>query len=149
MKRNKNHRHEKRGIIFMISVLFALGVLFCFQSWGKEVTTLKMKDDTVARVAVSTRGTVLNFPLKPTQVVLMRNGSFGIQYVENDLAISPLYVGARSNLYVYLMGRRFTFDLIATAQEGSAVILVRDAIEPQKPKENPNGRRKPTGSKTR
>jgi hypothetical protein len=149
MKRNRDQKHQNRGVAFMITVLGMLGLLLAFQSWGKEVTTLKMKDDTVARVAVSTRGTVLNFPLKPSQVILIRNGSFGVQYVENDLAISPLYVGARSNLYVYVMGRRFNFDLIATGSEGSAVILVRDAIEPQKPKENTNGRRKPTGSKTR
>jgi len=47
----------------------------------------------------------------------------------NDLALSPLKADARSNLYVYVEGRRFTFYLSTVAVGGDGLVIVRDAPE--------------------
>lgn len=100
-----------------------------------EAKVVRLSESKVAKVVISTRGTVLSFPAKPTKVILGRSGSFGIEYVENDLAISPLSMSSRSNLFVYVLGRRFAFDLVASSQGGESVIQVRDVIEkPQREK---------------
>ena len=106
------------------------------QTLSAEVKTLRLSDDLVAVVKISTRGTVLSFPVKPTKVILGKAGSFGIEYVENDLAISPLSLSSRSNLFVYLFGRRFSFDLIASPNDSTSVVLVRDAKAPNEVKHN-------------
>lgn len=111
---------------------FILGFLIGKVAHADEARLMRLSEATIGKVLISTRGTVLSFPAKPTKVILGRNGSFGIEYVENDLAISPLNLSARSNLFVYVLGRRFAFDLVASPQAGTSVIQVRDAVE--KPK---------------
>jgi hypothetical protein len=85
----------------------------------------------VAKVGIAVDGTVLDFPLKPSKVILGRKGTFGIEYVESDLAISPLSPGSKSHLYVYLEGRRFTFELSTIMGGGCPIITVRDARDNQ------------------
>lgn len=128
---------------WFLAVTLVVISLFITQVGGADpVKTIHLSDETVALVRVSIRGTVLSFPVKPSKVILGRAGSFGIEYVENDLAISPLGSTARSNLFVYLYGRRFAFDLIASLSEGSALILVRDALDPSVPKPTPPPKRR-------
>ena len=98
---------------------------------ASERCLVRLDNRSVAPVAIDINGTVLEFPMRPTKVILGRNNSFGIEYVESDLAISPLAIGARSHLYVYLQGRRFTFDLSTTVGGGCAVITVRDSKDNQ------------------
>ena len=92
---------------------------------------VKLNNRSVARVGVAVDGSVLDFPVKPTKVILGRKNSFGIEYVESDLAISPLSASARSHLYVYLEGRRFTFELSTIMGGGCPVIAVRDSSDNQ------------------
>ena len=92
---------------------------------------VRLDNRSVAHVAISVDGTVLDFPLKPTKVILGRKSSFGIEYVESDLEISPLSPGSKSHLFVYLEGRRFTFDLSTVLGGGCAVIAVRDSKDNQ------------------
>ena len=103
---------------------------------NSDVATLRLNDRQIVPVAVSRRGTILSFPTKPTKVILGNAGSFGIEYVENDLAVSPLKADARSNLFVYLYGRRFSFDLRSGPNAGSSLVIVKDGIA-----EGENGRR--------
>ena len=79
---------------------------------------VRLNNRSVATVAIAVDGTVLDFPLKPSKVILGRKGSFGIEYVESDLAVSPLTSSSKSHLYVYLQDRRFTFDLFTTMSGG-------------------------------
>ena len=114
------------------SLIIANCIVFCFfvmKSFAAEVKIIRLSEASVAKVLISTRGTVLSFPTKPSKVILGRANSFGIEYVENDLAISPLSLSSRSNLFVYLFGRRFAFDLVASQASGTSVIQVRDALE--------------------
>jgi hypothetical protein len=91
--------------------------------------TLYMKDTDVARVQVTLgRSTILSFPTRPSKVVLGNKNLFAVEYIESDLAISALHPQARSNLVVYLQGRRFTFDVVASAGIGDEILLIRDAL---------------------
>ncbi len=97
--------------------------------YAQEVRKIYLNDTQVATVNILLRGTVLSLPTKPSKVILGSAGSFGMEYVENDLAISPLRTNARSNLFVYMYGRRFAFDLKASQSGGSSIVVVRDEIE--------------------
>ena len=125
MKKDKLIRWQ----FLIVIVLHVLLCLFAVKSFASEVKLIRLSEASVAKIFISTRGTVLSFPTKPSKVILGRANSFGIEYVENDLAISPLGLSARSNLFVYLFGRRFAFDLIASPESGTSVIQIRDALE--------------------
>lgn len=129
-------KNQKRSEMFFFAVILALLLSFTINAFAEEARIIRLDEKTIGKVLISTRGTVLSFPIKPSKVILGRAGTFGIEYVENDLAISPLNTAARSNLFVYLFGRRFSFDLITSAEGGSPVIRVLDAIEP-KPDSSP------------
>jgi hypothetical protein len=128
--------NQKRSELFFFALILTLLLAFTLNAFAEEMKVLRLDEKTIGKVLISTRGTVLSFPIKPSKVILGRAGTFGIEYVESDLAISPLNTAARSNLFVYLFGRRFSFDLITSAQGGSPVIRVLDAIEP-KPEASP------------
>lgn len=128
--------NQRRSELFFFALILALVLAFALNVFADEVKVIRLDEKTIGRVLISTRGTVLSFPIKPSKVILGRAGTFGIEYVENDLAISPLNTAARSNLFVYLFGRRFSFDLITSTQGGTPVIRVLDAIEP-KPEASP------------
>ncbi|MCC7403244.1 MAG: hypothetical protein IT288_02500 [Bdellovibrionales bacterium] len=124
-------KNQKRSELFFFTLILVLLTSFTINAFAEEAKIIRLDEKTIGRVLISTRGTVLSFPIKPTKVILGRAGTFGIEYVESDLAISPLNTAARSNLFVYLYGRRFSFDLVTSPQGGSPVIRVLDAIEPK------------------
>jgi hypothetical protein len=107
---------------YQILVIFSI---FPAAMAAQSVKTLRLCDDTVAVAAISPKGTVLDFPANPEKVVLGTKNSFSIEYIRNDLAISPSTMNSRSNLFVYLQGRRFTLDL-ATSPGGATLYFVRD-----------------------
>jgi len=123
---------KKRSLFFehdfliYIVIGLLLVIFYTNQSEAGPVKTLEMDSSSIPTVYISTKGTVLSFPVKPKKVILGRAGSFGIEYVESDLAISPLTQSSRSNLFVYLPGRRFSFDLSTATQGGVSLIHVRD-----------------------
>ena len=91
-----------------------------------EFKTLKLNESTIGKVYLAVgKTTVLSFPMRPSKVIVGNQGSFAVQYIENDVAISPTRPGVRSNLFVYVASRRFGFDLITT-QIGDSVVLVLD-----------------------
>lgn len=101
---------------------------------AETVKTIRLCEKGVAPAVISTRGTVLEFPLEPEKVILGTKGSFSIEYVRSDLAISPLSPTARSNLFVYLSGRRFTLELSTSSANGNTLSLVKDCLEDQRGK---------------
>lgn len=99
--------------------------------------TLYMKDTDVARVAVTLgRSTILSFPTRPSKVVLGNKNLFAVEYIDSDLAISAIHPHARSNLVIYLQGRRFSFDVVAMAGSGDEILLIRDALLKQSKKKD-------------
>lgn len=71
--------------------------------------------------------TIINFPIKPDNVVLGGKSLFNIEYIKNDLALTALTSHSNTNLFVYLYGRRCGFQLITSSQLQDAVVRVQDA----------------------
>lgn len=113
------------------SQLFAIVALLLISSSGfaKKARTVYLTEKKTEGIFIGTEGTVLNFPSKPNKVVLGNKGGFAVQYIEDDLAVSALVPGAQSNLFVYLDGRRFGFNLKAVTGGGDEIVLVRDPDE--------------------
>ncbi len=103
--------------------------------------TIKLCENNVATVSISPRGTALEFPMEPEKVVLGTRSTFGIEYIKNDLTISPATMNSRSNLFVYLQGRRFVLDLV-TSPAGVGLYFIKDCETKRVRPESKNGRRK-------
>ncbi len=71
-------------------------------------------------------GTIINFPVKPDNVVLGGPRQFAIEYIKNDLALTALSSNANTNLFVYLLGRRCGFHLITSVSQFDNLVQVRD-----------------------
>lgn len=71
-------------------------------------------------------GTIINFPVKPDNVVLGGQKQFGIEYIKNDIALTALSSNSNTNLFVYLMGRRCGFHLITSSAQQDNLVQVRD-----------------------
>lgn len=74
-------------------------------------------------------GTILNFPIKPDNVLLGGNKQFGIEYIKNDIALTALSSNASTNMFVYLFGRRCGFQLKVSNGQYDNVVRVRDPEE--------------------
>lgn len=105
-----------------------------------DVKTIHLCEKNVAPAAISTRGTVLEFPMEPEKVIMGTKGAFSIEYVRSDLAISPLTSSARSNLFVYLSGRRFVLELSTSSVSGNTVYFIKDCLEDRRSTEKRHGR---------
>lgn len=90
-----------------------------------NVKTLYLCENTVASALISPKGSVLDFPGDPEKVVLGTKASYAIEYIRNDLAVSPASINSRSNLFVYLQGRRFSLDLM-TSHAGATLYFIKD-----------------------
>lgn len=73
--------------------------------------------------------TIINFPIRPENVVLGGKNQFTVDYIKNDIALTSLSSISRTNLFVYLLGRRCGFQLITSRQNYDNLILVRDSDE--------------------
>lgn len=73
------------------------------------------------------RVTALNFPASPKEVIPGEAG-FDFKTIRSDLVIKALRSGAKTNLLVYLEGRRCSFHLVSGAV-GDEIILIRDPKE--------------------
>lgn len=95
-----------------------------------DIRIVKLGNMSIAAIRITPgRSTILNFPTKPSKVILGNQGNFAVEYVESDLAIAALRPGARGNLFVYLEGRRFSFDLVTVPAGGDSIVEVRDEDE--------------------
>jgi hypothetical protein len=124
--RNKIDLH----FIWLLLVVIGLVFIWVKFSWAKDARTVRLNDEKMAPIFVHPgQSVILNFPVKPNKVILGNKGLFSVEYVENDLAVSALTSTAKSNLFVFLTGRRFGFDLITTMAPGDEIVLVRDRLE--------------------
>lgn len=93
---------------------------------AEDGKTLRVCEKSVAQTYISPRGTALEFPSDPEKVFLGTKNTFSINYVRSDLVISPLSLTAKSNLFVYIQGRRFVFALSTSANAGPGLYFVKD-----------------------
>ncbi len=109
----------------MINIFIKLFLYLSAKALAENVKTIKLCEKSVASVLISQKGTVLDFPAEPEKVILGTKNSFSIEYIRSDLAISPLTVNSKSNLFVYLHGRRFALDL-STSSFGATLYFIKD-----------------------
>lgn len=114
----------------LIIYLGAACLLFLFVNDSEAKTQLRtVKCDESKMIDVYVRpniGTIINFPVKPDNVVLFGKNQFGIEYIKNDIALSALTSNANTNLFVYLLGRRCGFHLVTSTANQDNLIQVRD-----------------------
>jgi hypothetical protein len=116
-------------------VIVMVLVLVSILSQAKKARVVYLESEDMGKVALRVeRATVLNFPTKPEKVICGNKNYFSIEFIENDVVISPIINGARSNLFVYLFGRRFGFDLITSDSDNDEIVVVRDPQRPQNEK---------------
>lgn len=108
-----------------------IGLTFCVNGGvAKKARTIRLNDKRTEAVYVTPgKSTILNFPTRPTKVILGNKGLFAVEWVESDLAVSALTPGASSNLFIYLDGRRFGLNLRSLSTGGDEIVLVRDSVE--------------------
>ena len=95
-----------------------------------SLRTVKCEESKMIEVYIKPSfSTIINFPVKPDNVVLGGKNQFGIEYIKNDLALTALSSNARTNLFVYLFGRRCGFQLMTSSSNHDNLILVRDPEE--------------------
>lgn len=95
-----------------------------------SLRTVKCDESKMIEVYVRPNfSTIINFPVKPDNVVLGGKNQFASEYIKNDLALTALSSNARTNLFVYLFGRRCGFQLMASSASQDNLILVRDPEE--------------------
>lgn len=113
--------------------LGAASLLFLLVNDSEAKTSLRtVKCDESKMIEVYVKpsfSTIINFPVKPDNVVLGGKNQFAIEYIKNDLALTALASNSRTNLFVYLFGRRCGFQLMASASQHDNLILVRDPEE--------------------
>lgn len=130
----ENTKFSYRNILRIALIyLGAASLLFLFINDSEAKTSLRtVKCDEAKMIEVYIRpsfSTIINFPVKPDNVVLGGKNQFGIEYIKNDLALTALASNSRTNLFVYLLGRRCGFQLMASVSQHDNLILVRDPEE--------------------
>ena len=78
----------------------------------------------LVRVAYG-RVTVINFPIKPKEVV-PGEVIFDFKQIKSDLVIKALRTTGRTNVVVYMEERRCTFDLVTVRGKGDDLFVVKD-----------------------
>ncbi len=130
------NRKVSYGKILRITLIYlgAASLLFLLVNDSAEaktsLRTVKCDESKMIEVYVKPSfSTIINFPVKPDNVVLGGKNQFAIEYIKNDLALTALASNSRTNLFVYLFGRRCGFQLMASASQHDNLILVRDPEE--------------------
>lgn len=114
----------------LLIYLGAACLLFLMVNDSEAKTSLRtVRCDEAKMIEVYIRpnfGTIINFPVKPDNVVLGGQRQFGIEYIKNDIALTALSSNSNTNLFVYLLGRRCGFHLITSSSQQDNLIQVRD-----------------------
>ncbi|RYZ78462.1 MAG: hypothetical protein EOP06_29030 [Proteobacteria bacterium] len=127
----------------MISSILLLFLSFAREVKAEEGRVLRVCEKSVAATFISPKGTVLEFPSEPEKVFLGTKSTFSIDYIRSDLVVSPLSVLARSNLFVYIHGRRFVFALSTSATSGATFYFIKDCEKDLAIEGSKNRKRKP------
>ena len=112
-----------RAIVFFVLVMVSP---FAFAN----SRTVKCDESKIATIYIRPNfGTVINFPIKPDNVLLGSTKQFSVEYIKNDIALTALSSSARTNMFVYLFGRRCAFALTTSLSRFDTVVRVQDPDE--------------------
>ena len=125
----KKNISEISLLAFLAAMILAQGNLATARSEKiLGVKTITLKDMEIGVVTVHPDGTVINFPAKP-EIHVGKKGAFELAFVENDLVVSGRTPGGKTNLFIYLGGRRYTLKLLYTGTSGDQIVSVRDPLD--------------------
>ena len=93
---------------------------------SSEVKHLYMSSDDTAELCIHPFGSILSFPLAPGKIVSGRAGQFEINPVANDLTVISRSPKAKTHLFSYLHGRRFSFILKACKNPPVLIYVIHD-----------------------
>jgi hypothetical protein len=111
-------------------LVMALSLIWLPVSAYSNSRVVKCDENKVAVVNIEPNfGTAINFPIKPDEVVLGSTKLFGVKYIRNDLVITSLTSNAKTNMFVYLFGRRCSFLLTTRSSSYDNVVRVQDPDE--------------------
>ena len=137
-------RHKLAFPALVWAILIAL-LLYAAQSQAAGlIRDVYMTEKQIEKVLIRPGVlTVLSFPLKPDSAVMGPQSRFSIKYIENDIVLSGPG-GSRTNMFVYLMGRRFGFEVVSSPGQFDEVVHVHDGrsmnAPAPKPKEKKHGK---------
>ncbi len=148
VEKKKNFKSQVLCFLYELINILSITTLICLVIWlllrGEDVHAKtgvrvskqpKIKnvycDDSkmVPILVKPTFTTILNFPVKPDSVVLGSQKLFSVDYIKSDLAINSLTSNSKTNLFVYLFGRRCGFELRTSHGDHDNLVLVRDPEE--------------------
>ena len=119
-----------KTFLMFLGITFLLIILVNESEAKTSLRTVKCDESKMIEVYVKPSfSTIINFPIKPDNVVLGGKNQFAIEYIKNDIALTALSSNSKTNLFVYLFGRRCGFQLMASSSNHDNLILVRDPEE--------------------
>ena len=119
-----------KTFLMFLGITFLLNILVNESEAKTSLRTVKCDESKMIEVYVKPSfSTIINFPIKPDNVVLGGKYQFAIEYIKNDIALTALSSNSKTNLFVYLFGRRCGFQLMASSSNHNNLILVRDPEE--------------------
>jgi len=134
---------------FVLVSLFLLAILVKAALASGRVRTVYLDETKIENILIRPGLlTALHFPVKPDNAAFGMSGVFAPSYIENDIVIGALKPQGRTNMMVYLFGRRFTFELLTSSGAYDEIVEVRDARESPSPPEPPRHRGKAAPKKS-
>ena len=92
--------------------------------FANTVRTVLVNNDAMAPIFLKIgKSTVLRFPEKPKKVVVGNQNYYGLEFIENDVAIQPLGAVA-TNLFVYTNNHTYGF-LLTPGEKYDDLVFVR------------------------
>jgi len=99
------------------------------------VRQVELADTEVATIHTALGfSTLIEFPAKPTNVVLGDQDSFKVEYIGNSITIKPLASRGKSNLFIFTEFGRFNLVLLSgVSTDVDYLVKVRSPGEPKTP----------------
>lgn len=130
MDKNKRILFLYRILTILMTLIIAMLVYENKAQAKLALRTVRCDESKMIEIYVRPQfSTVINFPIKPDNVVLGGKNQFGLEYIKNDIALTALTTQSKTNVFVYMLGRRCGFELIASSLRHDNLILVRDPEE--------------------
>lgn len=105
-------------------MILGLAFLVFFDAQAGTVRTIGVSSDSMTPIYLKLgKSTVLRFTDKPRKVVVGNQNYYGLEFIENDLAIQPLGSVA-TNLFVYTESRTYGF-LLTPGERYDDLVFVR------------------------
>lgn len=112
-------------------------ILFTPFADASRVRTVDVQKDQIVTVKTAIGvATIIQVPDRPTSLVVGDSEAFKIEYLDQAITIKPLRSNAKSNLYIYTDWRRFSVQLVTSAEaQADYIVYLRGKQEKPTPTE--------------